>query len=647
MAKLSVTDVPVKGKRVLVRVDFNVPLDENLNISDESRILGALPTIKYLVENGAKTILCSHLGRPKGKVVPEMSLAPVAKRLAELLPNVKVAFASDSVGEDAKTKAEQLGEGEVLLLENLRFSKEEEKNDPEFAKALASLADVFVSDAFGTVHRAHASTEGVAHYLPAVCGFLIEKELSVMGGALANPARPFVSILGGKKVGDKIGVIRNLLDKCDTLLIGGAMSYTFFKAMGLNIGTSYLDEESVETARELLGEAKAKGVRMQLPVDCVVAKDFAPDAEHMTVAFDAIPDGWMGMDIGEKTAKLYGEIIREAKTVVWNGPMGVFEMDAFSKGTEAVARACAECEGTTIIGGGDSASAINKFGLGDKMTHMSTGGGASLEFLEGKTLPGVAALLDRPCRKKLIAGNWKMNKNRDEAKQLVSDLLPLVENAECDIVVCPPFVDLCCAAKVLEGSNVKLGSQNIHWAAKGAFTGEISADMLKCIGVEYAIIGHSERRQYFGETDETVNMRTKAALENGILPIVCVGETLEQREAGITDTFLAGQVKALYNGIPAEEAARITVAYEPIWAIGTGKTATADQADEVNGYIRSVIAELYGKAAADAFVVQYGGSMNAKNADELLSKENVDGGLIGGASLKAEDFSVIVKAASK
>ena len=640
MAKLSVTDVPVKGKRVLVRVDFNVPLDENLNISDESRILGALPTIKYLVENGAKTILCSHLGRPKGKVVPEMSLAPVAKRLAELLPNVKVAFASDSVGEDAKTKAEQLGEGEVLLLENLRFSKEE--NDPEFAKELASLADVFVSDAFGTVHRAHASTEGVAHYLPAVCGFLIEKELSVMGGALANPARPFVSILGGKKVGDKIGVIRNLLDKCDTLLIGGAMSYTFFKAMGLNIGTSYLDEESVETARELLGEAKAKGVRMQLPVDCVVAKDFAPDAEHMTVAFDAIPDGWMGMDIGEKTAKLYGEIIREAKTVVWNGPMGVFEMDAFSKGTEAVARACAECEGTTIIGGGDSASAINKFGLGDKMTHMSTGGGASLEFLEGKTLPGVAALLDRPCRKKLIAGNWKMNKNRDEAKQLVSDLLPLVENAECDIVVCPPFVDLCCAAKVLEGSNVKLGSQNIHWAAKGAFTGEISADMLKCIGVEYAIIGHSERRQYFGETDETVNMRTKAALENGILPIVCVGETLEQREAGITDTFLAGQVKALYNGIPAEEAARITVAYEPIWAIGTGKTATNEEANRTIGAIRRVIAELYGLEFAQHTRILYGGSMNAKNAAGLKAMPQIDGGLIGGASLVAEDFAKVV-----
>ena len=640
MAKLSVTDVPVKGKRVLVRVDFNVPLDENLNISDESRILGALPTIKYLVENGAKTILCSHLGRPKGKVVPEMSLAPVAKRLAELLPNVKVAFASDAVGEDAKTKAEQLGEGEVLLLENLRFSKEEEKNDPEFAKELASLADVFVSDAFGTVHRAHASTEGVAHYLPAVCGFLIEKELSVMGGALANPARPFVSILGGKKVGDKIGVIRNLLDKCDTLLIGGAMSYTFFKAMGLNIGTSYLDEESVETARELLGEAKAKGVRMQLPVDCVVAKDFAPDAEHMTVAFDAIPDGWMGMDIGEKTAKLYGEIIREAKTVVWNGPMGVFEMDAFSKGTEAVARACAECEGTTIIGGGDSASAINKFGLGDKMTHMSTGGGASLEFLEGKTLPGVAALLDRPCRKKLIAGNWKMNKNRDEAKQLVSDLLPLVENAECDIVVCPPFVDLCCAAKVLEGSNVKLGSQNIHWAAKGAFTGEISADMLKELGVEYVIIGHSERRQYFGETDESVNKRVKQSLAKGLKPIVCVGETLVEREKNRTKRVLKKQIVEGLAGI--EDFTDVVIAYEPVWAIGTGKTATKEDANLTIGYIRRVVSQTFGKEISKNLRIQYGGSMNPGNAKELMSMRNVDGGLIGGASLKAEDFAKVV-----
>ncbi len=642
MTKLSVTDVPVRGKRVLVRVDFNVPLDENLKITDESRIVGALPTIRYLVENGAKTILCSHLGRPKGKFVPEMSLAPVAKRLAELLPDTNVIFASDIIGEDAKKKAAELKNGEILLLENLRFHKEEEKNDPDFAKALSEYADLYVSDAFGTVHRAHASTEGVAHYLPAVCGYLIEKELRVMGGALTDPARPFVAILGGKKVGDKIGVIRNLLNKCDTLLIGGAMSYTFFKAMGHEIGDSLLDAESIDLAKELLEEAKAKGVRLLLPVDCVVAKEFAPDAEHMTVDFDKMPAGYQGVDIGEKTAELYGKAIREAKTVVWNGPMGVFEMDAFAKGTEAVARACADCEGVTIIGGGDSASAINKFGLGDKMSHISTGGGASLEFLEGKTLPGVAALMDRPCRKMVIAGNWKMNKNRDEAKELIDALVPLVKDAACEVVVCPPFVDLCCAAKHLEGSNIKLGAQNIHWAAKGAFTGEISADMLKNIGVTYAIIGHSERRQYFGETDESVNMRTKTAIENGITPIVCVGETLEQREAGVTDTFLAGQVTALYNMIAPEDAAKIIIAYEPIWAIGTGKTATNEEANRTIGAIRKVVAELYGIEFAQNTRILYGGSMNAKNAAGLKAMPEIDGGLIGGASLVAEDFAKVV-----
>ncbi|MBO4879476.1 MAG: triose-phosphate isomerase, partial [Clostridia bacterium] len=466
--------------------------------------------------------------------------------------------------------------------------------------------------------------------------------VAVLGGALTEPARPFVAILGGKKVGDKIGVIKNLLNKCDTLLIGGAMSYTFFKAMGYGIGDSLLDAESIDLAKELLEEAKAKGVRMLLPVDCVVGKEFAPDTEHMTVPFDAMPDGYQGLDIGEKTAKLYGDAIREAKTVVWNGPMGVFEMDAFAKGTEAVARACAECEGTTIIGGGDSASAINKFGLGDKMSHISTGGGASLEFLEGKTLPGVAALMDRPERKLMIAGNWKMNKNRDEAKELIDALKPLVTEAKCDVIVCPPFVDLCCAAKHLDGSNIKLGSQNIHWAAKGAFTGEISADMLKNIGVEYAIIGHSERRQYFGETDETVNLRTQAALEAGILPIVCVGETLEQREAGITDTFLAGQVEALYRGIEAEAAAKITIAYEPIWAIGTGKTATNEEANRTIGAIRKVIARLYGIEFAQNVRILYGGSMNAKNAAGLKAMPEIDGGLIGGASLVAEDFAKVV-----
>ena len=393
--KKTVKDVDVRSKRVLVRVDYNVPLDANGNVSDDKRITTSLPTINYLLEHGARIILCSHLGRPKGEVKKEFSLAPVAKRLKELLPGVNIYFASDCIGEEAERKAAALKDGEILLLENLRFHKEEEKNDPEFAKKLASLAEIYVSDAFGTVHRAHASTAGVAAYLPAVAGFLIGKELSIMGGALENPERPFVAILGGAKVADKIGVITNLLNKCDTLLIGGGMAYTFFKAMGYEIGDSLLDAESIDLAKQLMETAKEKGVKLLLPVDTVVAKAFAADAEHMIVSANAIPAGWQGLDIGEKTRELFAAEIKNAKTVIWNGPMGVFEFPEFAKGTEAVAKACAECGGTTIIGGGDSASAVKKLGYADKMTHISTGGGASLEFLEGKVLPGVAALNDK------------------------------------------------------------------------------------------------------------------------------------------------------------------------------------------------------------------------------------------------------------
>lgn len=396
MAKLTVRDIPVKSKRVLVRVDFNVPLNDELEITDDKRIVAALPTIKYLLENGARVILCSHLSRPKGVGYEEkFSLAPVARRLKELLPDTKVMFASDVIGEDARKKASELKDGEVLLLENVRFHKEETANDDEFARKLADMAEIYVSDAFGTVHRAHASTAGVAKYLPAVCGFLIEKELNFLSGALESPERPFVAILGGAKVGDKIGVIKNLLDKCDTLLIGGGMAFTFFKAKGYNVGDSLLDEERVGLAKELMEEAARKQVNLLLPVDTVVAKAFAADAEHKTVACDAIEDGWQGLDIGEKTRELFAKEIEKAKTVVWNGPMGVFEFPAFAKGTEAVAQACANCGGTTVIGGGDSASAVKKLGLSGKMTHISTGGGASLELLEGKVLPGIAALNDK------------------------------------------------------------------------------------------------------------------------------------------------------------------------------------------------------------------------------------------------------------
>ena len=395
MAKKTIEDICVAGKRVLCRVDYNVPLTEDMQVADDKRIVAAMPTVKYLLEHQAKVILCSHLGRPKGKVDMKYTLAPVAKRLQELLPGVKVQFATDTVGKSAKACVAAMQPGEIVLLENTRFHEEEEDNDPVFSKELASLADIFVSDAFGTVHRAHASTAGVAQYLPAVAGFLIGKELGIMGEALENPVRPFVAILGGSKVSDKIGVIRNLLDKCDTLLIGGGMAYTFYKAMGYEIGTSILDKDSVALAAELMAQAKAAGKQLLLPVDTVVATEFKADAEYKTVPSDQIPADWMGLDIGEETRKQYAAIIKEAGTVIWNGPMGVFEMPAFAAGTAAVAEACAACKGTTIIGGGDSASAVKQLGFAKQMTHISTGGGASLEFLEGKVLPGVAALNDK------------------------------------------------------------------------------------------------------------------------------------------------------------------------------------------------------------------------------------------------------------
>lgn len=395
MNKKTIEDIDVSGKKVLVRVDFNVPLDENGRITDETRIKAALPTIKYLLEHNAAVILCSHLGRPKGEFNTKYSLAPVASRLKEIFGENRVTFASDIIGESAKQAVSSLKPGNIVLLENLRFHKEEEKNDPAFAKALAAYADIYVNDAFGTAHRAHASTAGVADYLPAVAGELIGKELSVMGKALDNPERPFVAILGGRKVSDKIGVINNLLEKVDTLIIGGAMSYTFFKAMGLNIGNSLVEEDKLSLAKQLLAKAEAKGIKMLLPVDCVLANDFNAQAEMLTVDYDKIPDGWEGMDIGPKTRELYAQAIKPAKTVIWNGPMGVFEFPRFAEGTKAVAKAMSECSGTTIIGGGDSAAAVEQLGFASKITHISTGGGASLEFLEGLELPGVAALNDK------------------------------------------------------------------------------------------------------------------------------------------------------------------------------------------------------------------------------------------------------------
>ncbi len=639
--KKSIEDIDVKGKKVIVRVDFNVPLEDG-RITDDKRIVGALPTIKYLVNNGAKTILVSHLGRPKNGPEAKFSMKPTAERLSELLGK-PVIMAEDVIGPDAKAKAAALKDGEILMLENVRFHKEEQKNDPAFSKELSTLAEIYVNDAFGTAHRAHASTAGLADHLPAVCGYLIQKEIDIMGKALSNPERPFVAILGGAKVSDKISVIENLIEKVDTLIIGGGMAYTFLKAKGYMIGDSICEEDKIDLAKSLLQKAEDKGVKLLLPIGSIVGKEFKADTEYKYVPSDAMPDGWMGMDIGSQTIEYFSHEIRKAKTIVWNGPMGVFEFESFATGTREIAKAVAESGAVSIVGGGDSAAAVEQLGYADRITHISTGGGASLEFLEGKVLPGIAVLMDKNPRKKIAAGNRKMNKTVKEAVEFVTALKPRVEGAEAEVVVGVPFVCLPDVIKAVAGSNIKVAAQNMHWEEKGAFTGEVSGPMLKDLGVEYVIIGHSERRQYFAETDETVNKKAHAAFKFGLKPIICVGESLTQREEGVTAELVSYQVKIAILGLTAEQVKNTVIAYEPIWAIGTGKTATKEQANEVCMIIRDTVKSLYCEDVADEVRIQYGGSVTAANASELFNMSDIDGGLVGGASLKLDDFEKIVK----
>ena len=642
LQKKSIEDISVKGKRVIVRVDFNVPQDKKTGaITDDNRIQGALPTIQYLIKHEAKIILVSHLGRPKDGPDPVFSMKPVAVRLAELLGR-PVILAADVIGEDAKAKAAALQNGEVLLLENVRFHKEETKNKPEFARELASLADIFVNDAFGTAHRAHASTAGLANFLPAVCGYLIQKEVDVMGSALENPKRPFVAILGGAKVSDKIGVIENLIGKVDTLIIGGGMAYTFLAAQGYGIGNSLCETDKIDLAKSLLEKAAARGIQLLLPSETVIADKFAADATAKTVSSKEIPDGWMGLDIGASTIAEFSAVIKNAGTVVWNGPMGVFEFEKFAIGTREIARAVAQSHATSIIGGGDSAAALEILGFADQVTHISTGGGASLEFLEGKVLPGIDCLMDKNPRRTFAAGNWKMNKGIPaEAVKLIETLKPLVTEAVSEIAVGVPFTAIVAAQEAAAYSNIKIAAQNCHFEDSGAYTGEISAKMLAEMGIPFVIIGHSERREYFAETDSTVNKKAKAALSWGVRPIICCGETLAQREANETFDLIRGQIVAAFDGIPADKTIFTTIAYEPIWAIGTGKVASDEQAQEVCAFIRGIVAELYGQDIAASMRILYGGSVNAKNAAGLFAQPDIDGGLVGGAALKAEDFSVI------
>ena len=639
MDKKTVRDLDVAGKKVLVRVDFNVPLNDKGEITDDTRITASLPTIQYLLEQKAAVILMAHLGRPKGQVKPELSLAPVAKHLGKLLGK-KILFAPDCVGEAAQAAASKLKPGHILLLENLRFHKEEEKNDMDFAEKLASLADLYVNDGFGVSHRAHASVEGVTHFLPAAAGFLLEKEIQYVGQAVTNPLHPFVAIIGGAKVSDKIGVISNLLDKVDTLLIGGGMANTFLAAQGYKMGKSLVEEDKLDLAKELLAKAKKNKVNMLLPTDLVMAAAFAPDAEHVTEKVKNLNQAYMALDIGAETSKAYAEALADAKMIVWNGPMGVFEMDAFCKGTEAVAKAVAKSRATSIVGGGDSVAAIEKLGLAKRITHISTGGGASLEYLEGKVLPGVAALDD--LRRKMIAGNWKMHKTVSEAVDLAEEIVMETNGTLNEVVIFPPFTALETVADAIDGKHVGYGAQDLHWEDKGAFTGAVSGAMIADICAEYVLVGHSERRTIFGENEKIVASKIIAAYRNGLKPMLCVGENLAEREAGKTARKINMQLKSALRVISAEDAENLVVAYEPIWAIGSGKAATPEDALEVCTLIREKIGKIFTPDIARKVRILYGGSVNEKNAASF-NLSGIDGVLVGGASLKADTFAAIVR----
>lgn len=639
MDKKILTDLDVAGKRVLVRVDFNVPQDGEGGITDDNRMRAALPTIQYLIRHRAGVILMSHLGRPKGKVNPKYSLAPVARHLEELLGQ-PVAFAADCVGPEAEAAAAKLEAGQVLLLENLRFHAEEEKNDLDFAEKLASLADLYVNDGFGVSHRAHASVEGVTHFLPSAAGFLLEKEIRFLGGAVSHPKRPFAAIIGGAKVSDKIGVLTNLLTKVDKLLIGGGMANTFLAARGVPLGKSLVETDKLEEARRILAEAEVRKIELLLPTDLVMAAEFKADAPHEVESLDHLNQAYMALDIGPATCETYAKALADCRTIVWNGPMGVFEMDAFCKGTEKVAEAVAASSAVSIVGGGDSVAAIKKSGLEGKISHISTGGGASLEYLEGKILPGVAALDN--VRRFLIAGNWKMHKTVEEALDLAQAVVEETNGTMNEVVLFPSFTALEPVADAIDGRTVGYGAQDLCWEDAGAFTGAVSGAQIADIGCEYVLVGHSERRTIFGESDEIIARKMAAAYRNNLKPLLCVGETQKERDGGQTEVKITGQLRSALAGVTKAQAALLTVAYEPLWAIGTGKTATAADAQAVCKLIRDELEDLFGEDVTRHIRVLYGGSVNEKNAASFRT-DGIDGVLVGGASLRAGTFAQIVR----
>ena len=637
MDKKTVKDIQLTGKRVLVRVDYNVPMNDKGEITDFIRIEASLPTLYYLLDQGAAVILMAHLGRPKGKVNPKFTLKPVAEALSQLIHR-PVQFCPDCVGKDAQDAAAQLRNGDILLLENLRFHPEEEKNDPHFAQELAALGDVYVNDGFGVSHRAHASVEAVTHYLPAVAGFLLEKEIAYLGNAVDKPQRPFAAIIGGAKVADKIAVIRSLIKKADVILIGGGMANTFLAAKGYNLGKSLVEKESLGIAKDLLAEAAAQKTKMLLPVDLIMAASFSNEADHEAEDLDALNPDYMALDIGPKTAELYAQTLAGMKTIVWNGPMGVFEMPNYAEGTRRVAEAMAASDGITIVGGGDSAAAVKQMGLADKMSHVSTGGGASLEYLEGKVLPGLAALDD--LRTPIVAGNWKCHKTVAEAMELAHQVAHGTEMARAEVVLFPPFTALESVAAMVDEDGIGYGAQDIFYEDEGSYTGAVSGPMIAEIGSRYVLVGHSERRKFFHETNDLVVKKVLAAFRNDLDPVLCVGEDADEHENGSTKDKILSQLTPVLNVLTDGQIQHLLVAYEPVWAIGSGKSAEVRDAVAAADLIRKAVAEKFGKEAARRVRILYGGSVTSENA-HAFHEDGIDGVLVGGASLSAQEFCAI------
>ncbi|MCK5842120.1 MAG: triose-phosphate isomerase [Candidatus Sabulitectum sp.] len=641
----SIRDLKTGGKRIFLRADLNVPIEDG-KILDDTRIRSVLRTIRYLIEQGSPVVLASHLGRPEGRIVPDYSMKPIAEKLKEILTETRILFARDCVGKRVEAMAAGLGPGELLVLENLRFHPEETANEPGFAKKLAVLGDIYVNDAFGTSHREHSSMVGVPEILGGgYVGFLVEKELRVFGELIRHPRKPYTVILGGIKVSDKVAVIENVLPKLDNLIVGGAMAFTFYKAMDLETGTSIVEEDTIQTAKDIIQAAEERGVNLILPVDIVCAPSRDHGDEAVVRRFDDLPADMAGFDIGPESIELFRRTMLKSKTIVWNGPMGLFEIRPFDVGTRQLAAFMADATSygaIAVVGGGDSMRAVREAGVAEQITHVSTGGGASLKLLQGEELPALEHLrIDGV--KPFVGANWKMN----GSLSMGIEYLTLLDDGNvnyfgADVVLFAPFTLLSAFAPLAERAGIHLGAQDIFWEEKGAYTGEISATMLKEAGCSWFLAGHSERRHILGETDEIVRKKVKAGLAAELSCVLCVGELLEQREAGKTEEIIRGQLESALSGIEDADPYNLVIAYEPVWAIGTGKTATPDEVQRIHGLIRQWVAEILDKEFAGEVGIIYGGSVKPSNAAEVMSGKDINGALVGGASLKADSFIEIV-----